>query len=274
MENYIAIIIHKIPAPLRDIFLAWLVDLGFEGFEERDDALLAFIPQSHFDKSSLSELIPPEYHVEIQVIEQHNWNEEWEKSFTPVIIDHFVAIRAAFHPAVSDTMYEIIITPKMSFGTGHHPTTHLMLQMMRSLEFRGRQVLDFGTGTGVLAILAEKMGSAEIIAIDYDEWSLANARENFEQNNCQNIRLIEAGYLDIPIAFDIILANLTKNVILENLHSFRQHLKKDGVFLCSGLLIGDEHAITEACKEHGWNLKNKMEDKSWIAMEFECQYDI
>ena len=164
---------------LQEVLIALLAEIGYEGFEEEEGLLKAFIKEGAFDRGALETLLA-DYGLEYveQRIEDRNWNAEWEANFQPVVVDGFCAIRAHFHPPMPEMEHELVITPKMSFGTGHHATTYMMLQAMRGIDLRGKRVLDFGTGTGVLAILAERLGAAEVVAIDNDDWSIENAQEN------------------------------------------------------------------------------------------------
>ncbi|HEV2483139.1 MAG TPA: 50S ribosomal protein L11 methyltransferase [Puia sp.] len=176
----------------QEVLIALLGEMGYEGFEQEEAQLHAFIPEAAFDEAAVRELLEAHgLRYTLQRIEERNWNEEWEKNFQPVVVDGFCAIRAHFHPRVPEVEHELIITPKMSFGTGHHATTYMMLQAMRSLDLRGKRVLDFGTGTGVLAILAERLGADVVVAIDNDDWSIENARENVVENGCTRIQVLK-----------------------------------------------------------------------------------
>ena len=268
MDNYILLHFLNITADEQEILIAHLADINYEGFEQGKDFLKAFIPESIYEKSEL-ESIPgfEKYHVDIQQVMQRNWNEEWEKSFEPVIIENFCAIRASFHPKVADVKHDIIITPKMSFGTGHHATTYLVIQLMEHLDFGNRNVLDFGTGTGVLAILAEKEGAAAVTAIDIDHWSIENARENLEANHCTRIVLKKADQIPFNESFDIILANINRHVILENLASMAKHLRPGGVLILSGLLKDDEKVVSDEALIQRLLVKTQSQKYDWIALE-------
>jgi ribosomal protein L11 methyltransferase len=181
-------------------------------------------------------------------------------------VDDFVAIRAEFHEPVNGVEFEIVITPKMSFGTGHHATTFMMLRQMRLLDFNNKKVVDFGTGTGVLAILAEKMGAAEITGIDYDDWSIENATENCQHNQCSRIRLHQSDNAAGIEKADIILANINKNVILDNLAHLKNALNDGGVLLLSGLLITDEEDIVNTANPLSLRLTGKEVKNNWICL--------
>ncbi len=244
MNRYIKITIDTRDSDESDIFVARLSQAGFEGFEEEPGKLHAFIPETLYDAESAGKIISEikgvadPYHafLKIEWIEPRNWNASWEKEFEPVIVEDFCVIRAHFHEPVPGPKYDLVITPKMSFGTGHHATTYMMISTMRDYDFRHRSVLDFGTGTGVLAILACKLGADPVLAIDSDDWSIENALENAEVNNCPAIRIEKKDSLSGTGRFDFILANINLRVILENMDFIRQHLTETGVFIGSGVL--------------------------------------
>ena len=200
------------------------------------------------------------------VIEQQNWNAQWESSFEPIVINDFVAIRAGFHKPNKNVKHEIIITPKMSFGTGHHATTYMMIEQMQSLNFSNKTVVDFGTGTGILAILAEKMGAISIDAIDYDEWSIENARENVAANNCDKINLIKAETISTGTVYDLILANINLNVILLNLPVIKDISKKGSQILLSGFIASDEMKMTDTLTENNMTAIQTVKKGEWICM--------
>jgi len=273
MNRYIQITIDTRDSEESDIFVARLSQAGFEGFEEEPQKLLAFIPETLYDVSTVEKIvaeikgIADPYHTlfKTEAIEPRNWNAEWEKDFDPVVIDNFCAVRAEFHEPVPGVQYDLIITPKMSFGTGHHATTFMMIAAMQKIDFRGRSVLDFGTGTGVLAILASKLGAASVLAIDSDEWSVENALENVAVNNCTGIRIEQKDSLTGTGEFDVILANINLRVILENMEFLRQHLKQSGVFMGSGVLESDEERIRAKAASAGFTVEREMTKDSWMS---------
>jgi ribosomal protein L11 methyltransferase len=268
MSNYIEIKIESISSEESEILIARLSEIGFEGFEEGENFLSAYIEQSLLNEIELKNLLSS-HHLAYSknLIEQKNWNEEWEKNFEPVIIDDFVAIRAPFHKPVKDVEYEIIITPKMSFGTGHHATTYMMIQQMRHIDFKGKNVLDFGTGTGVLAIIAEKLGASKILAIDNDEWSMSNASENIGRNNCKNIQLLLSDSPILSNKLDMIFANINKNVIFQYLEVFSNALIENGQLLVSGLLKEDEVELLVALSQLNLKHINSFLRDKWICMK-------
>jgi len=251
----------------REILLALLADAGFDGFEESDTALKAFISETTFDKTA-TDTIASNNNItySISSIKQQNWNAQWESSFEPVIINDFAAIRAGFHQPVKNVQYEIIITPKMSFGTGHHATTFLVIQQMSKLNFVDKSVLDFGTGTGVLAILAEKMGANSVKAIDNDDWSIENAKENIGTNDVNHITVEKAESIDTTSKFDIILANINLNVILQNMPDIAAVSKPGAQILLSGFLYSDEAAIKQSLNVNGLIFNSLTQQKDWICI--------
>lgn len=252
----------------QEVLIALLGEMGYEGFEQEEEVLHAFIPEAAFDRAALSELL--EAHglsYTLERIAERNWNAEWEANFQPVVVDGFCAIRAHFHPPMPEVEHELVITPKMSFGTGHHATTYMMLQTMRGLDLRGKRVLDFGTGTGVLAILAERLGAGSVVAIDNDHWSIENATENVAANGCNHIQVLKRDKTaDVPETFDVILANINKHVIISELTALTQHLAEDGVIVLSGLLQDDLEEIENEAVKNNLSVSGRMTKGSWICL--------
>ncbi len=244
MKNSVCIKIKTSDAAIKDLLVAKLAEMGFDGFEEEKDRLVAYCNEDDLDESILLELTA-ELHLSYtkEIITGQNWNALWEANFEPVVVDDFVAVRADFHEPIQNVQHEIIITPKMSFGTGHHATTFMMMQQMRQLDLIDKTVLDLGTGTGILAILAEKCGASGVTAIDNDEWSIANAEENIERNNCNKIKLVQGDEVPAQEQFAIILANINKHIIVANLSQLASALAANGYLLLSGLLEEDEKDI-------------------------------
>jgi ribosomal protein L11 methyltransferase len=266
--NYIKISIPVHTQEQSDICLSQLNELGFEGFEEKENLLEAFIPENKFDEQKLVERISAYSDTFTKyLIEQKNWNEEWEKNFLPVMIGDFCAIRASFHHPIPSVRNEIIITPKMSFGTGHHPSTYLMIKAMSKIDFVGKSVFDFGTGTGVLSILAEKMGAGAIFATDIDDWSIENALENISVNKSRNIEIEKTGDIPTRRKFDIILANINKNVIINRLDQIRQQLTLRGVLLICGLLELDSEECIQRFSESGFGVAVQLFKEGWTCFE-------
>ncbi|MES2890637.1 MAG: 50S ribosomal protein L11 methyltransferase [Bacteroidota bacterium] len=240
----------------------------FEGFEEEENTLKAFIAETRFDEAGFTEVLDRFASINYTrtVIEQVNWNQQWEEGFRPVIIDEFAAIRADFHEAISGVEHEVIITPKMSFGTGHHATTFLMIRQMKDVDFTGKSVLDFGTGTGVLAILAEKCGAQEILAIDYDEWSIVNTRENLERNNSEAVEVAMMDTIPAAKSFDIILANINLNILTAHMKAIAAATKPGGTILFSGFLYHDEEQMKDSIQQAGLQFLSTSQRGDWISI--------
>ena len=268
MSRYIQIEFSNISPEQSDLLIAQLNEAGFEGFEEQQEGLKAFVAEDNFDETSLQELTLSMGLIYLKTfIEETNWNQVWESNFDPVVVGDFVGIRADFHQSIKNVKYEIVITPKMSFGTGHHATTYLMIQQMQELDLAGKSVFDFGTGTGVLAILAEKLGAQTILAIDNDEWSITNAAENIQRNNCKRIGLKLADHPVTNKHFHFILANINKNVILANLETLSKQILTGGCLALSGLLAEDENEVLGKSAECGLHLKQREEMDNWLLLK-------
>jgi ribosomal protein L11 methyltransferase len=269
MQNYIHIKFQPVSKEEQEILVAQLSELGFEGFEEGLKYISAYIPEDQYNETGTYNLTAgTDRIITKEIIAPRNWNAEWEQNFQPVIIDEFCGIRAHFHEPLRKVQHEIIITPKMSFGTGHHATTHLMIQNMQQLSFTGKNILDFGTGTGVLAILAERLGAATVTAIDNDEWSINNAAENIALNHSVNIALSQTDSLQMSTVFDIILANINKHVLIANIAAIKQHLTLGGVVIMSGLLGGDRPDIEKSAASHGLSVVDCKMRGDWMCLLF------
>jgi ribosomal protein L11 methyltransferase len=254
-------------AEQNEILIAQLAQIGFEGFEEEDNILKAFIKQNEFSAAAVDEIANSnQLTYTTTAIAQQNWNAQWESSFEPVVVNDFAAIRAGFHEPVKNVRHEIIITPKMSFGTGHHATTYLVMEQMSRLDFTGKAVMDFGTGTGVLAILAEKMGATEIVAIDNDDWSIDNAKENISNNKCTHIVIQQGESIGAGRKYDIILANINLNVILQNMPLIAAACEAGTQILLSGFLYTDEAAIIASLKANKLIFSAVTRQKDWICI--------
>ncbi|MCW3122221.1 MAG: hypothetical protein JWQ38_1713 [Flavipsychrobacter sp.] len=254
-----------------DVLIAMLSNIGYDGFEETGTELLAYIEEPKFMKDELSVIAEAQNVIHsTEVIEAQNWNALWESNFEPVIVDDFCTIRAHFHDIAITTPYEIIITPKMSFGTGHHATTQLMITLMKDMPLAGTSVLDFGSGTGVLAIMAELLGATDILAIDNDQWCVENAIENVARNNCKHITVrIGSSLNDVPKGnTDVVLANINRHILLQYMRDLYKVVINGGNLLMSGLLVEDEEIITDAAVKAGFSFVKISEQNGWIAMLF------
>lgn len=256
--------------PWNDILMAELIEIGFDSFTEEHDGILAYIQEDLFAEESLKEVdllnaSDVEITYEYKAMPNINWNEEWEKNFSPINIDEKVLIRAEFHES-QNTPYEIVIQPKMSFGTGHHATTHLMIQQMYDMDFQDKKVLDMGCGTSVLAIFAKQRGAADTLAIDIDEWSVENSKENAERNHVElDIELGTADNLGKE-KFDIILANINRNILISDIPTYVSVLEDGGQLLLSGLCFFDVDDILEVCTTNNLTLEKKMQREEWVSL--------
>lgn len=258
----------------RDILIAELEEIGFESFVETDAGVIAYIKKEEWSGTLLNDiqiLNSAEFKITYnkEEIAQVNWNIEWEKNFNPLIIDEKVSIRAPFHSKPGNIDYDLIIEPKMSFGTGHHQTTHVMIQHLLDIDLSDKKVLDMGCGTGILAIFAEKRGASFIDAIDNDAWCYENSVENVERNNCHNIHVYKGdAALLKDKSYDFIIANINRNILLQDIRTYSKCLEKDGILLLSGFYTEDIPAIeTEAQKNH---LKKVsfIERDNWVGVKF------
>jgi len=251
---------------------AYLTAIDFEAFEETATQLIAYIPAAQFEEEnlkSLSKLLQLPYEQEL--LPSQNWNETWERNFEPVMIDEFCSIRADFHPKPASVEYDIVITPKMSFGTGHHATTALMVRMMRNLDFTGKRVLDYGTGTGILAILAEKMGADSVLAIDNDQWSVENSLENGEHNEVSRVKvqLSTLEQLTESTDYDILLANINRNILIASMSQLYSLSAPASHLLLSGILEEDVAVIKKSAETEGFKWKQMQTASGWVALLFE-----
>jgi len=265
--NYLQLELETREKEVREILVALLSDAGFESFEENEHALLAFIKQTDYNPEVLEQILKtvPVKHT-LSVVPPQNWNAQWESSFEPIIIKEFACIRASFHQPVLGVQHEIIITPKMSFGTGHHATTYMMIEQMEALDFSGKSVMDYGTGTAVLAILAEKMGAVDIDAVDYDEWSIENSIENTMANDCTRINLIKDDTIATGKVYDIILANINLNVILQQLLAINAAAAPGTHILLSGFMGEDEQVMVTALREQAIQPLKTLQKSGWISI--------
>lgn len=259
----------------KEILYAKMAQIGFEGFVEGDDDIQAFIDERSYDADVLNQLIDELAGVNIKVqyrfhrTEDQNWNEEWEKKFNPVVIDERVLIRAPFHDSSSDLECTLVIEPKMSFGTGHHHTTKLMIRAMAKHSFEGKRILDMGCGTGVLGIFACKQGATRVLGVDNDQWAYENALENVRRNKsiCMDVRLGDVGVLYKEM-FDMILANITRNTLVRDMSVYTEHLLEDGLMIISGILAEDVQYVLNEAYRCGLNHLSTGEESNWISLTF------
>ena len=258
--------------PATEILIAELSEVGFESFEETQTGLEAYIQTKDWNKDILTDLYAlksDEFEITFTYrdIEQINWNAEWEKNFTPIHVDDKVSIIAPFHEKTK-MEFEIVIEPKMSFGTGHHETTHLMIKHLLELDLTAKSVLDMGTGTGILAIFAEMKGAYPIDAIDIDEWCYINTLENIEKNNCKNIKAYQgdASMLNDQ-RYDIIIANINRNILLNDMDTYNRCLNIGGKLLLSGFYTQDIPFIETRTKELGLSIAKTYTKNNWVGIQ-------
>jgi len=256
-----------------EILMAEIGDAGFDSFLETDKGFEAYVELENYDKDQLK-LIKEKYSQQTHVvfyqdrIQKQNWNEEWEKSYQPIIVDGKCLIRADFHKIQEKYPYELIITPKMSFGTGHHQTTYLMIKNQMTIDHRNKRVMDAGCGTAILSVMASKLGASEVEAFDIDEWSVSNGKENIEVNGCTNIRHQQGKLSELSFSgkFDIILANINKNVLLDEMTLYKQHLLPGGLLLLSGFYTEDISDLLRTGNSLGLKEVRRDERENWAAL--------
>ena len=259
--------------PGTEILIAELGYAGFESFVETEEGVSAYIQKEEWNEHILEDiyiLSSVEFKISytFEDIEQVNWNEEWEKNFNPIVVDEICSVRAPFHEK-PETEYDIVIEPKMSFGTGHHETTHMMIQHILKNDFKDKSVLDMGCGTGVLAILAEMKGANPIDAIDYDNWCYLNSLENVERNNCKHITVLEGDASLLKTQkYDTIIANINRNILLNDMASYIKCLNSKGTLFVSGFYNDDIAAIEEECNKYGLTRVESLERNNWVALKF------
>jgi ribosomal protein L11 methyltransferase len=270
-KSYIKIEIKASSADEAEVLIAALSEINFYAFEQENNLLNAYVNEEDFDEQKLKEILPAKTFFKKNIIKEENWNQQWESSVEPVVINNFAAIRPSFSKPINNVKFDLVITPKMSFGTGHHATTFLMIELMQEINFDNKTVIDFGTGTAVLAILSEKCGASKVIAIDYDDWSIHNATENMEANNCKNIIVNQQeGLFKIEQA-DIILANINLNVLKNESASISSLLKQGGLLLVSGFLFSDEKTMQDIFEEKHLVKRQTRQRGDWLAILFEKQ---
>ena len=256
-----------------EILIAELGEKAFESFIETETGISAFVQKDLWDTNILDDiqiLSNLEFKIEytFEEIEQVNWNEEWEKNFEPIDVDGKCHVRAPFHEK-TNAEFDIVIEPKMSFGTGHHETTHMMIQHLLETDLVGKKTLDMGCGTAILAILAEMKGAQPIDAIDIDNWCYLNSIENAERNNCKHISVYEGdASLLKGKKYDVIIANINRNILLNDMQQYVDCLNENGILFLSGFYTEDIPVISESCTTKGLTYVKQFERNNWVALKF------
>ena len=258
--------------PATEMLIAQLGYVGFESFVEQDYGVTAYIQKQEWNSKILEDVFmlnSNEFNItfEHNEIAQTNWNEEWEKNFNPIQVDDLVSIRAPFHtnPLLQ---FDIVIEPKMSFGTGHHETTHMMVQHLLALDLDTKKVLDMGCGTGILAIFAEMKGAKPIDAIDIDSWCYENSLENIQRNNCNHITVYEGDASVLKEKYDVIIANINRNILLSDMKTYTDCLNENGVLLLSGFYKEDIVIIEDEVNKHGLTFETMIQRNNWVALKY------
>ena len=260
--------------PATEILIAELGGVGFESFVENDNGVTAYIQKEEWNATILEGVFvlkSDEFKIVYsqKEVAQTNWNAEWEKNFNPIQVDDLVSIRAPFHEN-PNLKYDIVIEPKMSFGTGHHETTHMMVQHLINLNVENRKVLDMGCGTGILAIFAEMKGAKPIDAIDIDAWCYENSLENVERNNCSNIAVYEGDSSILKEKkYDIIIANINRNILLSDMEIYTSCINENGNLLLSGFYSEDIPIIDAEVSKYGLTLNKTITRNNWVALQYQ-----
>ncbi len=256
-----------------EILMAEIAEVGFDTFMETEKGFEAYVEEAKFDADQLDKVKEKYKAVNPLLffwdkIQKQNWNEQWEKNLEPIIVDDRCLIRAEFHKIEKKYPYEIIITPKMSFGTGHHQTTYLMIKSQMDIDHANKRVMDAGCGTAILSIMASKLKAKEIESFDIDEWSVINGKENIENNHCTNIHIYQGKIDEMKFIgkFDIVLANINKNVLLAEMSRYSSYLETNGQLLLSGFYTKDISDLLEEASMHGLSEVNRDERESWAAL--------
>ncbi len=258
-----------------EILMAELGQIGYESFVETDEGLSAYITETDFDLEQLQQVVDDYQHLTpitfaYEQLETKNWNEEWERNYQPIEVAGQIRVRASYHVPDPAFRYDIVIDPKMSFGTGHHETTTLVMEQQLSLDHHDKSVLDVGSGTGILAILAEMLGATQLTAFDIEEWAYLNAVENAELNGCKHITVFQGTIEDCPAGtYDIVLANINRNILLREIPIYVQFLKPGGTLMVSGFYEFDINDIIQKAEEVDLKVITKKTLNQWAVLRFE-----
>lgn len=258
---------------LNEILQSDLCDIGFESFQDTEDGFFAYCQDDHYDEMKIKDVVinfidnNPNITISTEaiIIEEQNWNEEWEKAYPAVLIDDYCYVHAPFHEPMENVPFNIEISPKMSFGTAHHPTTYQILQFLKNEDVMGKDVMDMGSGTGVLAILAKLKEANYVEAIDNDSWAYENALENVVRNNVDVVvKLGDANSLDRN--YDVFIANINRNILLQDMEKYSSHIKTSGVLFLSGFYTQDVDILVNEVKKYGFVLEKQLTKENWAAL--------
>lgn len=258
---------------LNEILQSDLCDIGFESFQDTEDGFLAYCQEDLYDEMKIKDVVinfidnNPNITISTEaiIIEEQNWNEEWEKAYPAVLIDDYCYVHAPFHEPMENVSFNIEISPKMSFGTAHHPTTYQILQFLKDEDVKGKDVMDMGSGTGVLAILAKLKEANYVEAIDNDSWAYENALENVVRNNVDVVvKLGDANSLDRN--YDVFIANINRNILLQDMEKYSSHIKTSGVLFLSGFYTQDVDILVKEVEKYGFVLEKQLTKENWAAL--------
>lgn len=271
--NYTELEFHLAPLDAwRDVLVAELGELGYDSFEDTPDGLRAYILTERFEHDLLKDLLViaspgVQAHYQVRAVEPKDWNAEWERSFQPVEIDGRVRIRAEFHAPEPGFEHELIVTPRMAFGTGHHATTRMMVRAMLDLDLKGGAVCDLGCGTGVLAILAERLGAVDVHAVDIDERAVENTRDNLVANGSERVH-VEKGTVENLKGrkYGTILANIERNTLMRDMQAMHDALIPGGALLLGGFVVNDRHMVVQSAREAGLTMAERMNEGEWALL--------
>ncbi len=259
----------------QEILMAEISELSYDSIIEIDEGFNAYVTTELFDQEALDALLGRYKIARINYVKKsvakENWNVAWEKNYDPIVINNDCIVRAAFHKIEQAYTYDIIITPKMSFGTGHHETTSQVLMLQMTLDHIGKNVMDAGCGTGILSIMAEKRGAAKVDSFDIDEWCVENSEENYQLNQCENCTIQKGSIAEVVLGnapYDIVIANINKNILLSEMSKYANHLSENGDLLLSGFYESDLSDIKASCAENGLKYDTHILKNNWVAAHF------
>lgn len=270
MENYLQVTINA-EIEQQEVLIAMLLGLQYDSFAQYEGYIDAYVLTSQYDEQALIEVLQ-QLHLEgfqVEEMEQKNWNEEWEKNFDPMVVEDRCYVRASFHPERTDLPLEVVINPKMSFGTGHHATTYMMMHWLLDTDVVNKSVIDAGCGTGILSILAEKLKAKSVIAFDIEDWAFENLNENCNLNGCSRIETGQGTISQIVssgVQVDILLANINKNVLLDEMAIYSQHLISGGLLFLSGFYEEDETDIVASATKAGFEVTGRKVRQKWMSL--------